>query len=411
MASFELTVAGRYLRARRGEKVIPVITVIAVAGVAAGVMALIISLAVNNGFRDTLQRNLLGATAHVNILEKEPGEGITDWRTLAPRLRRLPHVTGVSAVLYDQVFLSGPKSSKGAILKGIDLRSELATSDMLRKLKTGSLERLTDDDNGLPGLILGARLAQDSGAVLNGVVTVISPQGRLTPFGPEPKSQRFRVVGIFESGFYEIDQGWSYAPMGAVQKLLGVGDVVNSIEMRVDDLYLAPEVGAAAAKIAGPRYVATNWQELNKELLHALKMERVVTAITIGLIELVGALNILITLTMIVLTKYRDIAVLMAMGARRAQIRRIFVLQGALIGATGTLIGLVSGYAFCYFADTYRWIPLDESIYALSFVPFEPGRWDGLWVALAAMAVSLAATIYPARNATRVTPVEVLRYE
>lgn len=411
MASFELMVAGRYLRARRREKVIPVITVISVAGVAAGVMALIIALAVNNGFRDTLQRNLLGATAHVNILEKEPGAGITSWRRMAPRLRTLPHVTGVSPVLYDQVFLSGPKSSKGAILKGIDMRSELATSDMLRKLKVGSLDRLTDDDNGLPGLILGARLAKDSGAVLNGVVTVTSPQGRLTPFGPEPKSQRFRVVGIFESGFYEIDQVWSYAPMVSVQKLLGVGDVVNSIEMRVDDLYLAPEVGAAAEKIAGNRYAATNWQELNKELLHALKMERVVTAITIGLIELVGALNILITLTMIVLTKYKDIAVLIAMGARRTQIRRIFVLQGALIGATGTLIGLVSGYAFCYFADTYRWIPLDESIYALSFVPFEPGRWDGLWVALAAMTVSLAATIYPARNATRVMPVEVLRYE
>ena len=411
MASFELTVAGRYLRARRREKVIPVITVIAVAGVAAGVAALVIALAVNNGFRDTLQRNLLGATAHVNILEKEPGEGIVTWRTLAPKLRTLPHVIGVSPVLYDQVFLSGPKGSKGAIIKGIDIKSELATSDMLRKLKVGSLDRLTDDQNGLPGLILGARLAKDAGAVLNGVVTVTSPQGRLTPFGPEPKSQRFRVVGIFESGFYEIDQVWSYAPMVSVQKLLGVGDVVNSIEMRVDDLYLAPQVGAAAEKLAGNRYSSTNWQEQNKELLHALKMERVVTAITIGLIELVGALNILITLTMIVLTKYKDIAVLLAMGARRSQVRRIFVLQGALIGATGTLIGLVCGYGFCYFANTYRWIPLDESIYALAFVPFEPGRWDGVWVAIAAMTVSLAATIYPARNATRVTPVEVLRYE
>lgn len=404
-------VARRYLRARRGEKVIPVITVISIAGVAAGVMALVIALAVNNGFRATLQRSLLGATSHVDVVEKEPGEGIANYKEMVTRLRALPHVTGVSPVIYDQVFLSGPKSSKGAILKGVDLRSELATNDLLRKLKAGSMERLTDDDHGLPGVVLGARLAEESGAVLNSVVTVMSPQGNLTPFGPSPKSQRFRVVGIFESGFYELDQVWSYAPMTSVQKLLGIPDVVNEIEIRTDNLYLAEEVGRAAEKVAGPRYVATNWQEKNKGLLNALKMERIVTAITIGLIELVGALNILITLTLIVLTRHKDIAVLMAMGARRSQIRRIFVLQGAMIGAVGTVLGLVTGYGFCYFADTYRWIPLDESIYALSFVPFESTPLDGVWVALAAMGVSLAATLYPARNATKVTPVEVLRYE
>lgn len=404
-------VAGRYLRARRGEKVIPVITVISIVGVAAGVMALIIALAINNGFRSTLQRSLLGATSHVDIVEKEPGEGITDWKLLVPRLAALPHVTGVSAVLYDQVFLSGPKSSKGAIVKGVNAASELRTNDLLRKLKAGSVNRLTDDDHGLPGVILGARLADESGAVLNSVVTLMSPQGNLTPFGPEAKSQRFRVVGIFESGFYELDQVWSYAPMASVQKLLGIGNVVNEIELRVDDLYLAGQVAVAAQQLAGSRYVATNWQDKNKGLLNALRMERIVTAITIGLIELVGALNILITLTLIVLTRHKDIAVLMAMGARKGQIRRIFMLQGAMIGATGTVLGLMVGYLFCYCADTYRWIPLDESIYALSFVPFEPGRWDGVWVTLAAMAVSLAATLYPARNATNVMPVEVLRYE
>ncbi|MCU1326300.1 MAG: hypothetical protein JWN34_1670 [Bryobacterales bacterium] len=411
MPNFETTVAKRYLRARRGEKVIPVITVISIVGVAAGVMALIIALAINNGFRGTLQRSLLGATSHVDIIEKEPGEGITNWRELTPRLRALPHVIGVSPVIYDQVFLSGPRGSKGAILKGIDVPSELATSELLRKLKAGSLDRLTTDENGLPGIILGARLAEDSGAGVNTIVTLMSPQGNLTPDGPATKSQRFRVVGIFESGFYELDQVWSYAPMASVQHLLGIKDWINEIEMRLDNLYLAEEVGKAAEKLAGPRYSALNWQEKNKGLLNALKMERIVTAITIGLIELVGALNILITLTLIVLTRHKDIAVLMAMGARKAQIRRIFVLQGAMIGATGTGIGLITGYLFCYLADTYRWIPLDETIYALSFVPFEPGRWDGIWVAGAAMAVSFAATLYPARNATNVTPVEVLRYE
>lgn len=409
--SFEMFVAGRYLRARRKEKVISVITVISIIGVAAGVMALIISLAVNNGFRDTLQRNLLGATAHVNILRKDPGQGIADWRELDKRLRKIPHVVAVAPVLYDQVFMSGAGGYKGVVLKGIDVRSEISTSDMLQHLKAGSLDRLTDDEGGLPGIILGAKLAEDSGLAVNGVATVISPMGKLTPFGPEPKSQRFRVVGIFESGFGEIDQAWAYAPVHAVQKLLSVGDVVNSIEMRLDDLNLAPEVAAESERVAGNRYTSTNWQEQNKELMHALKMERVVTAITIGLIELVGALNILITLTMIVLTKYKDIGVLLSMGARRSQIRRIFVVQGAMIGAVGTLIGLTVGYLFCYFADKYRLIPLDEAVYALSFVPFEPRPLDGLWIAMAAMTVSLLATLYPARNATRITPVEVLRYE
>ncbi len=409
--SFELFVAGRYLRARRKEKVISVITVISVIGVAAGVMALVVSLAVNNGVRNTLQRNLLGATAHVDIVEKDPGPGISDWRELLGKVRGIPHVAAAAPVLYDTVFLSGPQSFKGSVLKGIDVRSEIATSDMLRHLKTGSLDRLTDEGGGLPGIILGARLAQDAGLILNSVVAVTSPQGRLTPFGPEPKTKRFRVVGIFESGFYEIDEAWAYAPIRSVQNLLGVGDVVNSVEIRLDDLQLAPQVAVEAARVAGARYTASTWQDRNKELMHALALERVGTAVTIGMIELAGALNILITLTMIVLTKYRDIAVLMTMGARRAQIRRIFVVQGAMIGLVGTVIGLSLGYWFCYFADKYQLIRLDATVYSLSFVPFEPRPWDGLWIAAAAMGVSLLATVYPARNATRIAPVEVLRYE
>jgi len=410
MSSFELLVAGRYLRARRKEKVISIVTVISVAGVAAGVMALIIALAVNNGFRNTLQRNLLGATAHVNILEKEVGAGITDWPALVEKFRRIPHVIAVAPVLYDQVFLTGPQNGKGAILKGIETRSELATSDALRHLRSGSLSRLNDRET-LPGMIVGAKLAQDTGLRLDSIATVISPQGTLTPFGPQPRSQRFRVVGIFESGFFDFDDNWAYASLGNVQKLLSAGDVVNAIELRLDDLYLAPQIAREAERVAGSNYTSTNWEEQNAQLLHALKMERAVTAVTIGLIILVAALNILITLTMVVLTKYKDIAVLMSMGARRAQIRKIFILQGTIIGLVGTVLGLILGYSLCYFADHYRLIPLDESIYALSFVPFETRPLDGAWISAISLGVSLLATLYPARNATRITPVEVLRYE
>jgi lipoprotein-releasing system permease protein len=408
--SFEYFIAGRYLRARRKEKVISVITVISVVGVAAGVAALIISLAVNNGFQNTLQRNMLAATAHINVLDKNPGAGIDDWGALIKTFQKIPHVAAVAPVLYDEVFLTGPHGAKLVTLKGINTQAELAASDTLRHLKAGSLTQL-EEDSGLPGVVIGSRLSQDAGLLLGSAVTLIDPEGNLTPFGPAPKRQRFRVTGIFETNFFDVDDSWAYASLASVQKLRSLNDVVNAIEIRLDDPNLAPAVAKEALNLAGNRYSAETWEEQNRQLFHALQLERAVTAVTIGLIELVGALNILITLTMIVLTKYKDIAVLMSMGARRGQIRRIFVMQGAMIGIIGTVIGIVAGYAFCYFAGTYHLIPLDESVYALSYVPFDPRPWDGVWIAAAALGISLLATLYPARNATRITPVEVLRYE
>ncbi len=410
MNSFELFVALRYLRVRRKEAVISVVTLISVAGVAAGVASLIISLAINNGFRSTLQRDLLGATSHVNILAKEPGEGIHDWRRLIARFQKLPHVTGTAPVLYAPVFLSSPLNGKGAILKGVDVPSELAVSGALRHLKAGRLADLTGSAR-YPGIILGSRLARDIGAVPGSVLSVITAQGELTPMGLRPGYQRFRVAGTFETGFYDIDDSWAYATLPAVQRVLALADVVNSVELRVDDLDRAPEIARAAEKAAGPDYSSTNWQEQNRQLLDALKMERVVTAITIGLIELVAALNILITLTMIVMEKFRDIAILMSLGTRRRQIRRILLLQGVIIGVTGTAIGLILGYSLSFLADHYRWIHLDETVYALSFVPFEPRVWDGIWVAFTGLLVSALATLYPAHNATHIAPAEVLRYE
>jgi len=407
---FELFVAGRYLRARRKEKVISVITVISVSGVAAGVMALVISLAVNNGFRSTLQRNLLAATAAVNVVAKDSSDGIADWRELVARFKKIPHVTAVAPVLYDEVLMSGPARGKYATLKGIYIESELGTSTTLRRLKQGNIANLSDNYAGMPAIIVGSKLAQDTGMMLNSVVTAISPS-EPTPFGLRFRQRNFRVAGIFETDFYEVDDAWAYAPVASVQNLLDLGDVMNQIELNIDNLDLAPEVAEQAARLAGPRYAAVPWQKQNHDILHALELERKVTAITIGAFGLVGALNILITLSMIVMTKYRDIAVLLSMGATRAQIRTIFVLQGAIIGLLGTTIGLTAGYTLCYLADKYRWVPLNESVYALSFVPFEPKAWDGVWIAAAAMAVSLLATLYPARSATSITPVEVLRYE
>src|SRR2546426_10980071 len=359
---FELFIALRYLRAKRKQAVISVITVISILGVAAGVMALVIALAITTGFRNTLQKNLLGIYAHVNVLEKN-GNGVEDWRELREKLLQIPHVAGAAPVLFGGMYAKGPKQSKGISMQGIDVSSELTVSDTLRHLKEGSIEGLKTQQGTIPGIILGSRLSQEIGLPLKSIVTIMSPQGNLTPFRVTPKYQDFRVVGIFESGFYDFDANWAYTSLAVEQKLLSLDDEVNGIELRLDNLDLAPQVAKAAEAAAGPRFAATTWQEQNRQLFRALEIEKMVTVVTIGLIELVAALNILIALVMMVMEKYRDIAVLMAMGARREQIRNIFMLQGLLIGVTGTVAGLVAGYTLCYFADRHHWLRLDEQIY------------------------------------------------
>ncbi len=412
MTRFELFIANRYLRARRKEAVISVITFISVLGVAAGVMALVIALAVTNGFRNTLQRNLLGAMAHINVMEKHPVYGIENWRAMADKIRKVPHVLAVSPALYEPAALITPVQSHGAVLKGIDVDAELSISGTLRHLKSGSVDELRDPNRPLPGLIVGNSMLQDTGMVMNSRVTAILLEGaEMAGFTVLPPHRSFRVAGVFESGFFEIDDNWAFASLPVLQHALGLEDVVNQIEITVDNLDDTPSIAKAIERVVGEKYTTTTWQERNKQLLSALTMERIVTVIVIGLIELVAALNIFITLVMMVMEKYRDIAVLMSMGARHNQIRRIFMLQGVLIGVAGSAIGLVLGYGISYYANRYRLVPLQESVYSMAFVPFE-SRWvDGVWIAALAILVSFLATLYPARNATRIAPAEVLRYE
>jgi lipoprotein-releasing system permease protein len=406
---FEIFIARRYLRAKRKEAVVSIVTLISVVGVAAGVMALIIALAVNNGFRNELQKNLLGATAHVDVLEKESANGIEHWEVLAAKLRQAPHVIGVSPALYSPIFFQGPRLSAPGVLKGVDLNLELQTTDILKHMKAGSLDGLKAGGK-IPGIVMGSQLARNTGMMLDSVVTTVS-QGAMTPYGPRANIRTFRVVGIFETGFFQYDELWAFTSLESAQHALSLPDVVNEIEIKLDDQNLAPQVTKDVQRMLGPKLASTNWIEQNKPLFNAFRIEKYVTIVTIGLIELVAALNILISLVMMVMEKYRDIAVLMSMGARRNQIRKIFMLQGVLIGITGTAIGLVIGFTLCHFANRYRWIALDEQVYALSYVPFEPRIWDGIWVAAVAVVVSFLATIYPARSASRLAPTEVLRYE
>lgn len=386
---FELYVAARYLKSKRRQAVVSVITVLSILGVAAGVASLIIALAVNNGFRNSLQRSLLGATPHVLVLEKEPSEGIPKWREIAAKLKTLPHVVDAQPALYGQVFLTSPGRSASATLKGA----------------------LPGADAPASGIRLGAKLAQSIGLKTGDVVSLINPQGEPTPFGPRPITIRFRVAGLFESGFYDIDNTYAFTSLETAQKIFSTGDVVSAIELKLDDVETAADVARQAEALVAPKLAATNWMEQNRQLLGALRLEKAVSLLTVGIIQMVASLNILIALVMGVMEKKREIAILLSLGARRSQIRRIFQYQGLIIGGIGVVLGLVFGYTVSLLAGRYHWIQLDEAIYSLSSVPFEP-RWsDALWVSAAALAVSFLATLYPARSATRIPPIETLRYE
>ena len=422
LEAFELFIAARYLKAKRRQTVVSLITVISVLGVAAGVMALVIALAVNNGFRSSLETNLLGATPHVTILEKEPSSGISDWRALCEKLRRLPGVTSAEPALYGKVFASGPLQSAEATLKGVPLDASVL-KQLRRSITKGSLDDLRGGPrggprvgmSGLPAIVLGSHLAERTGMLPGAVLRVLSPQGELTPFGVRAGESQFRVAAIFESGFYDLDNQFAFVSLDEAQRLFSTGDVVNALELRLADVYDSPSVARAAESLLNTgrrdKLGATQWMEQNRQLLSALRLERTVSTITIGLIQLISALNIFTALVMSVMEKRRDIAVLIALGAKQAQIARIFIAQGLLIGLCGVLLGLVSGYGLSFLADHYRWIALDEEIYSISYVPFQPHFADALWISAAALAVSFLATLYPARSATRLMPVETLRYE
>jgi lipoprotein-releasing system permease protein len=410
VSRFEWMVALRYLRAKRKQTVISIITVISILGVAAGVAALIIALAINNGFQSTLQSSLLSATAHVSILERNPEFGIENWEQLIPKLRRIPHVLAATPGLYGQVAIKGPLVGTGAVLKGVPLGPGAPIPELLRHLKSGSLESF-QTRAGEYGIILGSRLADQAGVVLHSPVTVISYQGQLTPLGVVPSLFHFRVAGIFESGLYDLDSSWAFTSLPAAQRVLDLNDVVNTIELRLDNIFEARTVARHAEAITGPKLIASTWMDQNRSLLNALRLEKLVSVITVSLIELVAALNILVVLVMLVMEKQRDVAILMSMGARRPQVQRIFVLQGLIIGALGCTIGLAAGYSVTALFNHYRWLKLDEQIYALSYVPFQSHWTDGLWVAALALLTSFIATLHPSRSASRVAPAEALRYE
>ena len=420
---FEFFIAARYLRAKRRQAVVGVITAISVIGVAAGVASLIIALAITNGMRRDLQERLVGSTAHV-LLMRVAADGMRDWRPLLERLRKVPHVTAAAPGLYGQVLISRGARSGGALIKGVLPQDERTVGDLLQSVVEGSAKELEPVDQrvgessqrvsgavAVPPIVIGKDLAETLGASVGDSVLVTSPQGELTPLGLVPRYQRFSVVGIFKSGFYQYDSSYAFTRLTDAQRLFSEPDLISVISFKVDDLYRADKIGRVIEAEAGHGFQTTNWMEQNRELFRALKLEQIVTFIVLALIVCVAALNILIALTMMVMEKTKDIAVLMSFGVRQEQVRRIFLLQGLLISVIGTLLGLIAGYGLSWLGGHYRFIHLDASVYSIDYLPFAPRIWDAVIVAAVSLGVSLIATLYPSGSAARVLPAEALRYE
>jgi lipoprotein-releasing system permease protein len=450
---FEFLIAARYLRAKRRQAVVGVITAISVIGVAAGVASLIIALAITNGMRRDLQERLVGSTSHVDLM-RVAGDGIRDWRPLLERLRKVPHVVAAAPGLYGQVLISHGARSGGGLIKGVIPQDEKTVGDLLQSVKEGSADELASQPvsesakqqgrgssggvhptlrgeaakDGAPGLsemgretgsiaaqavppiVIGKDLAETIGVKVGDAVLVTSPQGELTPLGLVPRYQRFQVVGIFKSGFYQYDSSYAFVRLKDAQKLFSEPDLISVISFKVDDLYHADRVGREIEAAAGKGFQTTNWMEQNRELFRALKLEQIVTFIVLALIVCVAALNILIALTMMVMEKTRDIAVLMSFGVKAEQVRKIFLLQGLLISAIGTVLGLILGYGLSWVGGHYPF-PLNAEVYSIDHLPFAPRVWDGVIVAAVSLGVSLIATLYPSGSAAKVLPAEALRYE
>src|SRR5256886_9776099 len=390
---FEWFVAQRYLRSPYRPAVFRLVTLMSVIGVAAGVATLVIALSMNTGFRETLQDRLLGVTAHISLTRPGSG-GIKNYEELGAQLASTPGVRSVTPAVYQTALLSFGGDARGVVTKGVDLERERKSDEALQRIVAGKLD-FSPDAYGIDGLLVGKQLADEWKIHPGDYVTITSPQGRLTPFALIPRTRRFRVNGVFDSGFYDYDENWCFMTLAAAQGLNGAGDLVNVLEFRLDRPEQAAEIAQESERAAGPGFSAATWMEENRALFRALRLEKLVTAIFIGLITFVAGLNILVVLSMTVTDKARDIAVLRSMGARREQIRTIFLWQGISIGAMGTLLGLFVGYTFSFVAGWGPPCPPPPPPGAPPYLSFLSCAFSFAWVSTQARWAARSRTTLP----------------
>ena len=405
---FEYFLGMRYLKAKRKQAFISVITVISVVGVMVGVMALIVVLSVMNGFTADLMSKILGVNSH--LLIRSYGGAFSEHEEISEKVGGTEGVMATTPFIYSQVMVNSTGYASGAVLRGLDTGTAGGVIAIQRMLKEGTLTSLDNMHEKLPAIILGKELAKQLGARPGDKVTVLSPQGKLTPLGRVPNSRNYKVTALFDSGMYEYDATMAYVSLKEAQSFLGLGDRVTGIEVRVSDVDHADRVGESVAVKLGYPFWTQDWKQMNRALVSALKLEKLAMWVILTMIVLVGALNIISTLVMVVMEKNRDVAILRAMGASSKSIMSIFMFQGLLVGVVGTLTGLMSGLVLCHILDKYEF-PLPPDVYYIPTLPVKVEMLDVLLVTLAAVVISFLATIYPAWRASRVSPVEALRYE
>jgi lipoprotein-releasing system permease protein len=427
--TFEAFVGLRYLKARKNQSFISAITLISIVGVMVGVCALVVVLSVMSGFEEDLKGKILGTNSHAIVLKY--GGDIEDYPRVASEARTVPGVLAATPFIYSEVMLTAEATGSGVIMKGIDPSSVGTVTDLVTSVREG-LEGPTEtpvqkqavvdhlDDHpakepgeaALPGLLVGEELARTLHIIVGDVVTVVSPLGEVGPMGTRtPKFKRFMVAGIFRSGMYEYDAKFTYVSLKTAQDFLAMGDTATGVELKVNDIYKAKEIGRAVEEKLRYPFWTRDWMSMNKNLFSALYLEKIVMGIILGMIVMVAALNIISALIMVVIEKGKEIAILKAMGASGIQIMKVFMIEGLIIGFIGTTLGLILGFILCYILAETKWIKLNPDVYYLDTLPVQISLPMFAIVALAALTISFVATLYPSWQASKQDPVEGLRYE
>jgi lipoprotein-releasing system permease protein len=416
---YEWFIGLRYLKAKRKQTFISIITVISIAGVMVGVMTLIVVLAVMNGFEKTLKEKILGTQAHLVVL-KAGQEGIDQYDQVAREVEEIRDVVSASPFIFSQVMLSSDSGVSGVVVKGIDPARVGKVTELAHYLKAGRLEDLQKPPGGeLSGIVLGVELAKHLGLSVGDPLQVVSPLGTITPMGMVPKTKRFRVVGIFQSGMYEYDTTLAYISLENAQKFFNLEGRVTGIEIKTDNVYGVQEIGREIRRKLGFPFWTKDWMEMNRNLFSALRLEKIAMFIILVLIVLVAAFNIISTLIMVVMEKNKDIAILKSMGTPARGILRIFIIEGLVIGVVGTAMGLIAGLAIAlnlekitgFVENLFGFKILSSDVYYIDKLPSQVNPYDVAWIVLTAILISLLATIYPAWRASRLDPAEALRYE